>query len=674
MPAKTIFHSPAQWVNAHLLQEILTSTTVPCLLVDPDERLLFVNTPYLELFERSGSPSDYLGQRLSEFFYKDPEHETITGKAMRSGQAFTDLEMNVTTSGGRELVVRYDVAPIYEENGELAGAFALVVDLTKLHRQDRAISMLASFPRENPYPIFSAEESGELAYMNPAAARLLEELQMDVRRFLPGDHLQTVKGCLASGIGRVDAEHIRAGRVFSWDYHPVPEQRVVHIYAREITEQKRMEKQISHSALHDRLTGLPNSTALKDHLVRAILRSRINGSDGTVLLMLDLDQFKNVNDSLGHAVGDELLQAVADRLQSLTSPYITIARHSGDEFFILAENTDRSRGWELARAVHSALAAPFEVSDRELFITTSVGIVNCADSGADPNRLLRDADTALYRAKAKGRGLTTLFNPDMHAQATTRLKLEMDLKRGLERDEIVPYLQPIIDARTGRISGFEALARWRHPEQGIISPGVFIPLAEETGLIGAIGDAMLRSACSMCRDLDREHPGRELTMAVNLSVAQMNTPGIVDSIESILGETGVRPELMKIEITESGIMENLHTALEVLGGLRRLGVQLSIDDFGTGYSSLANLHRFPFHLLKVDQSFVSAMGEKPENLEITRTIISLARALGKLVVAEGVETAEQRDALKELGAEYLQGYLYSRPVPEEDVRELLQRM
>lgn len=675
MPSHASSPPAPWWATPHLMQAILTSTTVPCLLVDRQERLQFVNQPYLQLFERAGAPEDYLGQTLAEFFYRDPDHETMTGKAMRSGVGFTDLEMKVVTDRGNPLVVRYDVTPLRDEDDRVVGAFALVVDLTELHRQDRVISMMASFPRENPFPIFSADPDGGLNYMNPTAGRVLEELHMSVEEFLPGDHLTTIRGCLASGMGRVDSEHERADRIFSWDYHPIPDQNIVHIYAREVTEQKRMERELAHSALHDKLTGLPNGASLQAHLARAIKRSAVNSSKGTALLMLDLDQFKNVNDSLGHAAGDELLQAVAERLGELTdSPYVTLARSSGDEFLILAENVDHSGARKLAREVHDALSRPFLLSGRELYVSTSVGIANCKDSGADPARILRDADTALYRAKARGRGLTAFFDASMHEHASRRLELEMDLKRGIARGEIEPHFQPIIDSRTGRIAGFEALARWNHPDKGLISPGVFIPLAEESGLIAGIGEVMLRQACRVCKTFNRQFPGRDLTMAVNLSVVQMNSPGIVDHIGSVLRETGVTPSLIKIEVTESGIMENIHSALEVLRGLEGLGVHLSIDDFGTGYSSLANLHRFPFHLLKVDQSFVSAMGEKPENLEITRTIISLARALGKRVVAEGVETAEQRDTLRGLGAEYLQGFLYSKPVPEADATGLLERL
>lgn len=667
----------------HLLKEkpeyldgVLKTMTVPCLLVDRGERLLFINRAYLDLYERAGEPGDYLGQTLGTFFYDDENQETITGRCMRENRAFRDLELASWTWSGRPIHVRYDVAPLFDPQGELIGAFAVIVDLTAIKEHENEIARLAAFPRSNPNPVISCDSRGALSYMNPAAVQLIASLELaSPAEFLPAQHEEIVRVCLATGQGRAGVETSPGDRVFSWTYHPLPDSGVVHCYSLDITERKRMEMQLLHDAFHDALTGLPNRALFMDRLEQALRRARRDAQRRFAVLFLDLDRFKNVNDSLGHGVGDDLLRVVGQRMEKLLWPGDTLARLGGDEFALLLDGLAQDeRAYVVAQALHTELARPFVVRGHELFVSVSVGIVIEAGHVDASAGLLRDADTAMYRAKALGRSQTVVFDQAMHQAAMDRLRLEMDLKRGLERDEFEPYYQPIVELATGRLEGFEALARWRHPERGLVAPGEFIPLAEETGLITQLGRTMLRRSCAQLAAWTRELPqARAPRLSVNLAVRQMAMDGIVEEIAGILSESGVSPASLKLEITESGVMEHVELALDVLRRLKALGLALCVDDFGTGYSSLSYLHRLPADFLKVDQSFVGAMDTNNESREIVSTILRLAHGLGKQVIAEGVETAAQWRILREMGCRYGQGYHFAKPAPATEAREMITR-
>ena len=441
----------------------------------------------------------------------------------------------------------------------------------------------------------------------------------------------------------------------------------------DITNRKRAEAQLLHDAFHDGLTGLPNRALFVDHLNLAIARSLRNDSQLFSVLFLDLDRFKVVNDSLGHLIGDELLMTIARRIESCLRPTDTIARLGGDEFTILLEDLrSNNEAIHVAERIQRELALPFELEGRQVFTSVSIGIAPSVIGYDRPEDILRDADTAMYYAKSLGGSCYQVFDKSMHARAVEQLEMQNDLRRAIEQDELFVEYQPIVSLDTFEITGFEALARWRHHEYGLINPGQFIPVAEETGLMIPIGEWILRKACAQAREWQELFPADEpLTISVNLSGKQFAQPDLIRRIEGVLEETKLDPCTLKLEITESVVVENVEAASEMLKQLRILGVGLSIDDFGTGYSSLSSLHRFPISTLKIDSSFVTRMNGNNENTEIVRTIMSLAGNLGMDVTAEGVETLEQATKLRTFGCERGQGFFFSRPLPPEDAEALL---
>ncbi|MDQ3804949.1 MAG: EAL domain-containing protein [Acidobacteriota bacterium] len=441
----------------------------------------------------------------------------------------------------------------------------------------------------------------------------------------------------------------------------------------DITDRKRAEEQLLHDAFHDALTGLPNRALFMDHVKMAIQRSRRSGGRLFAALFLDLDRFKIINDSLGHMVGDQLLVGLARRLEACLRPGDTVARLGGDEFVILLEElTGAEDVIEVARRVQEAVSQPFQIGGHEVFTTASIGIALSTSGYERAEEILRDADTAMYRAKMLGKKRHVIFDQAMHDRAMQLLQLETDLRRAIDRREFFLQYQPIVSLATGRICSFEALVRWQHPERGLISPADFVPLAEETGLIIPLGQWVLGEASRQMRDwqLRGRIEGR-VTMSVNLSSRQFSQADLTEQVAGALRESGLSPDCLKLEITESMVMENIDTAIEMLGQLRDLGVEISIDDFGTGYSSLSYLHRFPINTLKIDRSFVTRMTDNAENAEIVRTIMTLARSLQMDVVAEGVETTAQLMQLRGLECDYAQGYLFSKPVGGERALELL---
>jgi diguanylate cyclase (GGDEF)-like protein/PAS domain S-box-containing protein len=441
----------------------------------------------------------------------------------------------------------------------------------------------------------------------------------------------------------------------------------------DITDRKRAEEQLLHDAFHDALTGLPNRALFMDHVKMAIQRSRRSGDRLFAALFLDLDRFKIINDSLGHMVGDQLLVGIAHRLEACLRPGDTVARLGGDEFTILLEDlSTMDDALDVARRVQEAVTQPFNIGGHEVFTTASIGIALSNTGYERAEDLLRDADTAMYRAKMEGKKRHVVFDKAMHDRAMELLQLETDLRRAITRKEFFLNYQPIVRLDTGRVSSFEALVRWRHPERGLVMPGDFVPVAEETGLIVPLGLWVLNEACRQMREWQRLGLADEaVTMSVNLSGRQFSQADLIDQISSALRESGLKAANLKLEITESMVMENFDTAIDMLTQLRTLGVGLSIDDFGTGYSSLSYLHRFPIDTLKIDRSFVTQMTDNSENAEIVRTIVTLARSLDMAVVAEGVETADQLRRLGDLGCDYGQGYLFSRPVGAGQAADLL---
>ena len=446
-----------------------------------------------------------------------------------------------------------------------------------------------------------------------------------------------------------------------------------------IAEQERISRVLEetkehfrHAAFHDSLTGLPNRAMFTELLKAEIESSKRRNDHMFAVLFLDLDRFKNINDSLGHTHGDLLLVAFAERLERTLRPIDTLARFGGDEFAILLSGmTDATDAVRVAQRISEELSQPFVLDKNSAFATASIGIA-LSSSGYDrPEDILRDADTAMYRAKENGKARYEVFDHGMHARAVSRLQLESDLRQAVEQKEFSVYYQPIVSLETGCLHGFEALVRWNHPRRGLVLPADFIPVAEETGLIVPIGQWVLNEACAHVRQWQIDSPShRSLSLSVNLSARQVAQPDMLERIKEALESSKLNPHCLKLEITESVVMENAEAAALMFKQLRSLGVQLSIDDFGTGYSSLSYLHRFPLNYLKIDRSFVTRLTTDNDNA-IVRTISTLARNLGMEVIAEGIETEEQYQQLKMLGCEYGQGFLFSRPVDSSNVPHLL---
>jgi diguanylate cyclase (GGDEF)-like protein len=469
-------------------------------------------------------------------------------------------------------------------------------------------------------------------------------------------------------VGSLTVASFRPGR-----HYTATEQNVLTAFAEHaslaLTDARNFEDAM-HQAFHDSLTGLPNRALFLDRLEHAHARARRSGSPIAVLF-LDLDAFKNVNDSLGHSAGDELLVLVSGRLRRWVRPSDTAARFGGDEFAVLLEDLDTTTAAEVvAQRILDSLREPFEIHGQEIYVGASIGIASSAHPGSDD--LLRNADLAMYRAKATGKGRHQMFEPGMHVAVLERLELEVDLQRAIERSEMSVHYQPIVDLHTGEVTAVEALARWRHPTRGMIQPSDFIPLAEETGQIHRLGSWVLeqaaREACAWNAGVRAESPVR---IGVNLSGRQLQEPTLVGQIAAVLGETGLPPEHLVLEITETVLMHDLEETVLKLQELKRIGVLLSVDDFGTGYSSLQYLRRFPLDSLKIAKSFVDGVGGPSQDAAVARAIIELGTSFQLRVVAEGIERSEQHTKLVQLGCTHGQGFFYAKPVPADQIERLL---
>lgn len=444
----------------------------------------------------------------------------------------------------------------------------------------------------------------------------------------------------------------------------------------EIASRQQLQDKLLDIVLHDSLTGLPNRVLFLRKLGNALNLAREDNNYQFAVLYLDCDRFKVINDSLGHIVGDELLIAIAHRLQSCLNPVDTLARLGGDEFGILLENlTDISAAIQMAEVMLQQLSITFKLSRHEVFMNASIGINWGNKDYEKPEYLLRDADTAMYRAKAQGKARYKVFDPAMYQEAMQLLEIENDLRKAIDRKELTIYYQPIISLHTGRISGFEALVRWQHPTRGLIAPTEFIPIAEETGLINVIDIWMLQSACHQLR-IWQNHPATpaNLTISVNLSARLFTQPNLIAQIDQIMDTTKINPSNLAIEITESVIMENTSIVKTIIAEIKKRKIKLVMDDFGTGYSSLSYIHSFPLDSLKIDKSFITRMQLHQDNMGLVPTIIGIAELMGMTVIAEGVETNEQLVKLRSLKCDFAQGYLFSQPLEKQAVINFISAM
>jgi diguanylate cyclase (GGDEF)-like protein len=453
------------------------------------------------------------------------------------------------------------------------------------------------------------------------------------------------------------------GRTFKIRHRPMPDGGWVATHE-DITEQRRSEVRIEYMAHHDSLTDLANRVLLNERLEQALVR--IHGEAMVAVLHLDLDQFKAVNDTFGHPAGDKLLKIVADRLRGLVRETDTIARMGGDEFVIVqAPIADPADATALAQRIIALMSEPYDIDGHQAVVGASIGIAVGPGDGLSPDKLLRNADLALYRAKGDGRGTFRFFEPAMDLQMQTRRIMEQDLRKALHAGEFELYYQPVVNLASNEISGFEALIRWNHPERGMISPATFIPLAEEIGFIVQIGEWVIRQACATASQWPEN-----LHVAVNISAVQFRNAGLMQVIVGALAASGLRPTRLEIEITETALLQNKETTLAVLHQLRSLGIRIAMDDFGTGYSSLTYLQCFPFDKIKIDRSFVKDITENAGSLNIVRAVAALANGMGMTATAEGVETREQLDRIVSEGCTEMQGFLFSQPLPVHEIERL----
>jgi diguanylate cyclase (GGDEF)-like protein/PAS domain S-box-containing protein len=570
---------------------------------------------------------------------------------------------------------------------------ALTEDL--LLRQSGA--RFASLVKNSSDVVAVMEPDTVLRYASPSASRVLgfDPVELEGTRFVelihPDDKTRALSFLTSPGDGEGNTSLMefrmrhRDGSYLSTEtlrtslLHDQNVKGIV-LNTRDITERKQFEEQLQHQAFHDPITNLANRALFRDRVLHAIERQERDKKPIAVLFM-DIDDFKTVNDSLGHAAGDRLLQEVGDRLKKALRSADTAARLGGDEFAILLEDGGEGvRAAEVAERIMQMLEEPFALDGKEVFVHASVGIA-VADGAGDVDEdaaetLMRNADVAMYMAKERGKGRYQVFEPEMHDTALRRLELKADLQRALDHDEFILHYQPVIELESGRITGVEALIRWIHPKRGIVQPLEFIPLAEETGLIVPIGRWVLGEACRYAIQLQNEFPSdpteAPFHMAVNLSARQLARPEIVDEVRDILAETGLAAPALILEITESMVMQDMELAIERLNQLKQLGVLLAIDDFGTGYSSLNYVRRFPVDILKVDKSFIDEVADGGESSALTAAVIELAGILNLKPVAEGIERADQLERLMELKCDMGQGYFFARPLDPRALRTLLE--
>lgn len=595
---------------------------------------------------------------------------------------------------GSEFPVELSLGEVQEAGDRLFAA--IIRDITERKRSEEALRQLS---RQNEMVlnsagegIFGLDHQGKTTFINPAAARMIgweikELLGQRLHDFLhhskPDGTPYPPEECPIYAAFRTGATLSRDNEVF-WrkdgthfpvEYVSTPIIEGDNISGavvtfKDITERKALEQKLQYQAFHDPLTDLPNRALFMDRLRHALTRAE-RLETKVAVLFTDLDNFKIINDSLGHRVGDQLLVAVAERLQACVRPADTVARLGGDEFTLLLEGVaDVSDAAKVAERIAQDLQAPFALEAQEVFATTSTGIAVSSSTQEHPTDLLRHADLAMYRAKSKGKARYEVFEPSMSIDALERLELETELRRALGREEFRVYYQPEILLASGEIVGMEALVRWEHPERGLLLPQEFLPIAEESNLIMPIGQWVLRVACKQLRTWQEQYPGTSsLVMGVNLSTREFFQPSL---IAEILRETGVDPQTLQLEITEGAVAYNhAENANNTLRSLKSLGVRLAIDDFGMGYSSLSYLKHFPVDLLKIDRSFVRELGKDLKDTKIVAAIIHLARALDLKVIAEGVETAEQVEQLRKMDCDMVQGNYFSEPLPSEAVSALL---
>ncbi len=601
---------------------------------------------------------------------------------LRRGQAQRDMAFR--RRGGESFPVEFAAAPIAED-GRVRGAVVVFRDVTERRRAEDKLRLAAKVFETTAEGIIVCNGDFCVTAVNPAFTEITGYAAEEALGRLPQFLTEADAGLRAAieeaveSRGRWEGElwsRRKDGRkcaerlaVSSVSDAPGASRQYVVVFS-DITQRKMDEERIRYQANYDALTALPNRTLFLDRLQQALAAAARSG-ERVGLMFVDLDGFKLVNDTLGHEAGDALLREAAKRLQDCVRAGDTVARLGGDEFTVIMPNLGSARNAPaVAQRIIQSLCQPFHLEDRDAFVSASIGITSYPDDGGDSQTLLKNADAAMYRAKEQGKATYQFFTAELNRENHVRLAIKNGLDMALERQEFVLYYQPKVSLATDAITGVEALLRWRNKDMGMVDPSRFIPVMEETGMIAPVGEWVMEAACRQYRAW-REQGLPDLRVAVNLSVRQIRQPGLAKTVQDVLDRTGVPPAGLELEITESMIMKDTERAVTTLQELHEMGVTLAIDDFGTGYSSLSYLKRFPLHTIKIDRSFVRDLATDSDDVEIVRTIISMGHSLRRRVVAEGVETKRQREALRQLRCDEIQGYLISAPVPPERLDALL---
>lgn len=655
--------------------------------------------PALQVEEMSPAVEALTGYKPEEF-YADPtllfsivhqdDRQKLQDAIASAAPQAEPLVLRWRHRDGRTTWSMGRAVPILDDSGSPVGVEGIAYDITAQQESEEARAAeehrFRSLVQNTNDLISILGADGTVRYVTPSVKQLLgfdpdEFVGKTAREFVHPDDIEHVATALAAGMkasGRSASSQFRIlhrDGTYRWVEATVTDalnedaiQGVI-VNARDVTERKVAEEQLMHQAVHDRLTDLPNRALLMDRLQRAL--GRLARGDGIVaVLALNLDRFKIVNENLGHEAGDELLIEITGRLAGRLRPADTLARLGGDDFVLAIEVAEEHEVLALTRAILEGFGEPIDLRGRELHVSASIGVVQTKDPAHSPEQLLRSADLAMRRAKAAGGSRMEIFDESMRVRASGRLEMEAALRRAIDQNELRVFYQPVVSLAGQSIVGAEALIRWDRPGIGLVSPAEFIPLAEETGFIVPMGFWIFEQACAQIRQWN-ERSDTRLSVAVNLSVRQFSEQNLLFDLQRIINDTGVDPSTVGLEITESVLIEDNDFALEALIALKALKIKLALDDFGTRYSSLSYLRRFPFDTVKVDQSFVRGMLEDDRDREIVRGVISLAHAVGLSVVAEGIETEEQLQAITAMGADRAQGYLLGRPLPPAAFEQLL---
>ena len=673
-----------EWALKQSEQRLRTLVgNAPVVLFALDRDGIFTHSEGKGLEALGLKPGEAVGRSVSDLYRDSPEVMENVARALKGESFTTSVEV-----AGRTFETRY--APFRGPGGEITGVIGVATDTTEQSRAQREAEASEMRYRTlfegNLAGVFRSSVDGRLLDCNDSFARIFgyasrdEALSQTAWDFYltPEDRNASMLRLQENGsLTNYEARLRRRDGSPVWILEnctlvsgPEGERTLLEGTIIDITERKRAEDQVKELAFHDALTGLPNRTLFNDRLAVAVAQA-FRQPSRLAVLYLDLDRFKVINDSLGHSTGDELLRGVAERLRASVREGDTVARLGGDEFTVLVAGlaTDEDT-LKIAHKILEAIRLPFRIDDRDLYVTTSIGIALYPADGLDAETLVRNADTAMYRAKDQGRDHCQLYTPAMNSRALERLSLESRLRQALQNDELIVHYQPVVDLTTGTVRGAEALLRWRHPDLGLMQPSDFIPLAEASGLILGIGDWVLRQACARMKQW-RVGGFGNLTVAVNISTRQFQQADLVARVTRALADTGLDPSALDLEITETNAMQNAEASVIALGGLKALGVRIALDDFGTGYSSLSYLKRFPIDSIKLDQSFVRDVTTDADNAAIAATIIAMAHTMELAVVAEGVETEEQLEFLRRHGCDRMQGHLLSPALPPEDFERFL---